>query len=34
MLLEDSVGVSKCSWGLEVYIYQMFMSSVDPCILI
>ena len=36
MLLEDSLGVksiSKFSWGLEAYI-QMFMSSVDPCILI
>ena len=36
MLLEDSFGVksiSKFSWGLEAYI-KMFMSSVDPCILI
>ena len=37
MLLEDRFGekyISKFSWGLEVYIYKMLMSSVDPCILV
>ena len=35
MLLEDSVGVRKCSGGLgSIYIYKMFMSSVDPSMLI
>ena len=26
--------ILKCFWGLEPYIYKMFKSSVDPCILI
>ena len=39
MLLENSFELcdkylSKCSWGLKVYIYKMFISSVDPCMLI
>ena len=31
----DSLGVKSIlnySWGLEAYIYKMFMSFVDPCI--
>ena len=26
--------ILRCLWGLEAYIYIMFMSSVDQCILI
>ena len=24
--------ILRCLWGLEAYIYKMFMSSVDQCI--
>ena len=26
--------ILRCLWGLEAYIYKMFMSSVEQCLLI